>query len=211
MREDPQYAPEHLALEAVRRIGPSAHEWVRYVRNGQPQLTAEQVAEIAEKKFTTLAGISGAVSGAAGLPGAVADFGVVAWTQARMVLHLAAAYGIDAAHPDRALDLLVLQRVHTVAESARLALNVASGKETLDGALEKTSSGRSKVDVITELSLKLAKMAGLRAVKRVAAKVIPGASIVFGTWANRSATRELAARTRAHYRQVLRIPTQREH
>ena len=28
------------------------------------------------------------------------DVGVLAWTQARMVLHIAAAYGLDPTHPD---------------------------------------------------------------------------------------------------------------
>nr|WP_083929700.1 EcsC family protein [Catelliglobosispora koreensis] len=210
MRQDPQYAPEHLALEAVQRIGPAAGDWVRYVRNGQPHLHPEQIAEIAQKKFTNIAGLSGAVSGAAGLPGAVADFGFLAWTQARMVLHIAAAYGIDSAHPDRALDLLVLQRVHTYAESARLALDVARGRETIGGAIQKSSKGTGKAALIGQLSVKLAKMAGMRAVKRIAGKVIPGLGIILGHWANRSATKELAVRARAHYRQVaFAIPVQR--
>jgi hypothetical protein len=202
MRADPQYAPEHLALEAVRKIGPAAVEWVRYVLGGQPGLTADQVAEIARKKFTTIAGMSGAVSGAAGLPGAVADFGFLAWTQAKMVLHIAAAFGVDPTHPDRALDLLVLQGVHAYAESARLALAVAAGRETVGGALEKSAKGTSKAAIVGQLSLKLAKMAGMHAVKRVAGKLIPGFGIVFGHWANRAATKDLAARAHAHYRRA---------
>jgi hypothetical protein len=207
MRQDPQYAPEHLALEAVTRIGPAAAKWVQYVHQGQPHLSGDQVADIARKKFTNIAGLSGAVTGAAGLPGAVADFGFLAWTQARMVLHLAAAHGVDPSHPDRALDLLVLQRVHAYAESARLALAVAAGRETVSGALQKSSKGTSKTVMVGQLSLKLAKMAGLHAVKRVAGKLIPGFGIVFGHWANRAATRELADRADAHYRQA--IPAQR--
>jgi hypothetical protein len=62
----------------------------------------------------------------------VLDVGVLAWTQARMVLHIAAAYDVDPVHTDRATDLLVLQRVHKVAESARLALGVAAGRERAD-------------------------------------------------------------------------------
>lgn len=210
MRQDPQYAPEHLALEAVQRIGPAATEWVRYVLRGQPHLSADQVAEIARKKFTNIAGLSGAVSGAAGLPGAVADFGFLAWTQARMVLHIAAAYGVDPAHRDRALDLLVLQRVHAYAESARLALAVAAGRETVGGALRKSSKGTGKAAMVGQLTVKLAKMAGMHAVKRVAGKLIPGFGIIAGHWANRSATKELAGRADAHYRQAATtIPAQR--
>ncbi len=212
MRADPQFAPEHLAVEAVRRIGPQATTWVDYVRRGQPNLDRDQIAQIAAKKFTNIAGLSGAVSGAAGLPGAVVDFGVLAWTQARMVLHLAAAYGVDPSHPDRAIDLLVLQRVHTIAQTARAALGVAQGRESI-GAVITASSGAGRTGttrLVGQLTVKLARMAGVRALKRLFAKVVPGAGVILGHWANRSATKELAARATAHYRSVAmpQIPRQ---
>ncbi|TCB95952.1 hypothetical protein E0H26_17495 [Micromonospora zingiberis] len=200
MRQDPQYAPEHLALEAVRRLGPEAARWARQARAQQPEISAEALAERAVRRFVNQARLSGAVSGAAGLPGAVLDVGVLAWTQARMVLHVAAAYGADPTHPDRAADLLVLQRVHKVAASARLALGVAAGREragALFGGGGQPALGRAML----RLGVRLAQMAGVRAAKRVFAKVVPGAAIVLGTWANSSATKGLAERSRAHYRQ----------
>lgn len=196
MRADPQFAPEHLAVEAVRRIGPQATAWVNYVRSVQPQVSNEELAQIAAKKFTNIAGITGAVSGAAGLPGAVIDFGVLAWTQARMVLHIAAAYDVDAAHPDRATDLLVLQNVHKAAEAARVALGIAAGRHTVGGSLAKAGGAK----LAGQLAMKLARMAGVRALKRLFAKVVPGAAVILGTWANRSATKDLAARSMAHFR-----------
>jgi uncharacterized protein (DUF697 family) len=204
MRADPQYAPEHLAVEAVRRIGPQAKAWVDYVRQGRPGLNGEQIAQIAAKKFTNIAGLSGAVSGAVGLPGAVADFGVLAWTQARMVLHIAASYGVDPTHGDRATDLLVLQRVHKVAQTARAALGVAQGRERIGAVVAASAAGAAARPgtgrLIGQLTVKLARMSGARALKRLFAKVVPGAAIVLGHWANRSATRELAGRSMAHYR-----------
>ncbi len=126
------------------------------------------------------------------------DVGVLAWTQARMVLHIAASYGVDPGHPDRATDLLVLQEVHKYAESARLALGVAAGREK-PGALL-TGRGDTQVGrVLLKLGVRLAQMAGVKAAKRMFAKVIPGAAIILGTWANSSATTDLARRTRAHY------------
>ncbi len=216
MRADPQYAPEHLAVEAVRRIGPQARAWVDYVRKGQPGLSGEQIAHIAAKKFTNIAGLSGAVSGAAGLPGAVVDFGVLAWTQARMVLHIAAAYGIDPTHGDRATDLLVLQRVHKYAQTARAALGVAQGRETIGavvaaGTARAGRAGRAGTGrLLGELTVKLARMAGMKALKRLFAKVVPGAAVILGHWANRSATKELAARSMLHYRSAAtpQIPRQ---
>jgi hypothetical protein len=43
-------------------------------------------------------------------------------------------------------------------------------------------------------------MAGLRAAKRMFAKIIPGAAVILGTWVNASATRDLARRAEELYR-----------
>jgi hypothetical protein len=62
-------------------------------------------------------------------------------------------------------------------------------------------SGRaSTTRVVGQLTVKLARMAGVRALKRLFAKVVPGAAVILGTWANRSATKELAGRAMVHYR-----------
>jgi hypothetical protein len=199
MRADPQYAPEHLALEAVRRLGPEARRWADKTRAERPGITGDDLAQIAVKRFTDLARLSGAVSGATGLPGAVIDVGVLAWTQSRMVLYIAAAYGHDPAAPERATDLLVLQRVHKVAETARLALGVAAGRERAS-RLFAGADGRPLTGVVLRLGVKLAQMAGIRAAKRMFAKIVPGAAIVLGTWVNSAATTDLARRSRALYR-----------
>jgi hypothetical protein len=199
MKADPQYAPEHLALEAVRRLGPEAQRWAARVRVEQPDLTPDALAQVAIKRFTNLARLSGAVSGATGLPGAVVDVGVLAWTQARMVLHIAAAYGLDPTAQERATDLLVLQKVHKVAETARLALGVAAGRERASRLFAQTA-GRPLTGVMVRLGLKLAQMAGIRAAKRMFAKVVPGAAMLLGTWVNSAATKDLAKRARERYR-----------
>jgi hypothetical protein len=199
MKADPQYAPEHLALEAVERLGPAARRWADEARARQPGIPADALAHQVAQRFTNLARLSGAVSGAAGLPGAVVDVGVLAWNQARMVLHLAAAYGVDPAHRDRAADLLVLQNVHRYAEGARLALGVAAGRERA-GALLARGADTPLSRVVLRLGVKLAQMAGVRAAKRMFAKVVPGASIILGMWANSSATRDLARRSIELYR-----------
>ncbi|MGA3564297.1 EcsC family protein [Melissospora conviva] len=196
MKADPTYAPEHLALEAVRRFGPEAAEWAARMRAARPGITPDALADLAVGRFLRRARLSGAVSGAAGIVGAVADVGVLAWAQSRMVLHIAAAYGADPTHADRATDLLVLQKVHGAAQSARLALGVAVGRRRLA-----EMAGRGGLGVsVARLGVKLAQMAGLRAAHRVFAKVVPGAAVILGTWANSSATRDLARRARDHYR-----------
>lgn len=199
MRADPQYAPEHLALEAVRRLGPEARRWAERIRAEHPGIDPESVARLAIRRFVGRARLSGAVSGAAGLPGAVVDVGVLAWTQARMVLHLAAAYGHDPEHEDRATDLLVLQKVHKAAQTARLALGVAAGRERAGALLSGSNTPLGRV--MLRLGVKLAQMAGIRAAKRIFAKVVPGAAVILGTWANSAATKDLAGRATALYRQ----------
>jgi hypothetical protein len=201
MKADPQYAPEHLALEAVRRLGPEARVWADRVREQSPQLGAEGLAQLAVKRFTNLARLSGAMSGAAGLPGAVVDVGVLAWTQSRMVLHIAAAYGLDPTSPERATDLLVLQKVHKAASTARVALGVAAGRERAS-ALFAGEAGAPLGRVMLRLGVKLAQMAGIRAARRMFAKVIPGAAVLLGTWANSAATTDLARRTNTLYREA---------
>jgi uncharacterized protein (DUF697 family) len=198
MKADPQYAPEHLALDAVRRLGPEAARWADRARLDHPAATPDDLAALVVKRFTTLARISGAVSGATGLPGAVLDVGVLAWTQARMVLHIAAAYGADPAAPERATDLLVLQRVHKAAETARLGLGVAAGRERASRLFDQ-AGGRPLAGVMVKLGVRLAQMAGVRAARRMFAKVVPGASMILGTWVNSAATKDLAARARELY------------
>ncbi len=199
MKADPQYAPEHLALEAVRRLGPEARRWADQARRERPDITPDALAQQVIRRFTNHARFSGAVSGATGLPGAVVDVGVLAWTQARMVLHLAAAYGVDPTGPDRATDLLVLQQVHNAVESARLALGVAAGRERAS-RLFATSAGQPLSRVMVKLGVRLARMAGVRAARRLFAKVVPGAAVVLGTWANSAATKDLARRATEHFR-----------
>ncbi len=199
MKADPQYAPEHLALEAVRRLGPQALQWAERARAQQPGITADALAQLAVRRFTNHARISGAMSGAAGLPGAVVDVGVLAWTQSRMALHIAAAYGADPTSSERAVDLLVLQKVHKIGETARVALGVAAGRERAS-ALFSTADGRPLGRVMLQLGARLARMAGVGAAKRVAAKIVPGAAVVLGSWANSTATAELARRATAMYR-----------
>nr|WP_026184300.1 hypothetical protein [Salinispora vitiensis] len=227
MREDPQYAPEHLALAAVRHLGPEAARWARRVRAEQSETVPEEdLAEQAVRRFVNHARFPEVASGAPGLPGLVIDVGLLAWTQARMVLHVAAAHGLDATHHDRAVDLLVLQKVHQAAHDARLALGAAAGRERAD-ALFGPGAGQAPLrpapfgpalfgpaqpgpaqpapaplgQVTLRLGAQLAQMAGARATKRVVAKVLPGVAIILGTWASSSATRELAARSQALYHQ----------
>lgn len=208
MKADPEYAPEHLAIEAVTRLGPQAAGWVERTRARYPGMPNDTVAQIAARRFTTFARLSGAAAGATGLPGAVLDIGVLAWTQARMVLHIAAAYNVDPTDPERASDLLVLQNVHKYTQTARTALAVARGNESAAALIPTKGQPTQMSQVFMKLGWKLAQMAGVRAAKKMFAKMVPGAAIILGTWANSSATKDLAKKSVALYRKAEHQPFQ---
>ncbi len=192
MRADPEYAPEHLAIEAVTRIGPKMVLELQKLRAQNPGAPADALANMVVYRYTNHARLSGAVSGAVGLAGAVLDVGVLAWTQAKMVLLIAVIYGRDPADPERATELLVLQGVHKYTNTARAALQVARGRQGIDSLLP--DKRRPMNQMLMSLGLKLAQMAGIRAAKRIFAKLVPGAAIILGSFANAGATKSLAKR-----------------
>jgi hypothetical protein len=198
MKADPEYAPEHLALEAVTRLGPKMAAELTKLKGQNPGAPPDALANMIIYRYVNQSRLSGAVGGAVPVAGALLDVGVLAWTQARMVLMLAANYGADPAHPDRAVDLLVLQGIHKYTQTARTALAVARGREGVDALLPSERPEMRKV--LMRLGLKLAQMAGVRAVKKMAAKVIPGLAIILGGVTNGNATRALGGRAIAVYR-----------
>ncbi|MFB6398261.1 hypothetical protein AAFH96_35080, partial [Polymorphospora sp. 2-325] len=107
--------------------GPAAAAWAERLRAEYPTATPDGLARLATRRFVRLAGAGGAVSAAAGLLAPLAELAAVAWTQTDLVLHVAAAYGHDPAHPDRAVELLVLTQVHPDETFARAALDAALG------------------------------------------------------------------------------------
>jgi hypothetical protein len=206
MRADPEYAPEHLALEAVTRIGPKMVLELQKLRAQNPGAPPEAIASMVAYRYTNHARLSGAVSGAVGIAGAVLDIGVLAWTQAKMVLLIAVAFGHDPADPERATELLVLQGVHKYTQTARAALQVARGRQGVGTLLP--DKRRPINQMLLTLGLKLAQMAGIKAAKRLFAKLVPGAAIILGSFANAGATKSLAKRAIQLYGRP-QLPAQR--
>ncbi|MEV4758781.1 hypothetical protein AB0J86_27290 [Micromonospora sp. NPDC049559] len=191
----PGYAPELLATAAVESLGPGARAWAERVRTDYPSATPEGLARLATRRFVRIAGTGGAVSAGAGLLAPLAELVVVAWTQAGLVLHLAAAYGHEPTHPDRAADLLVLTRVHPDDAAARDALAAAGragpeGEDALDRALE----------AAWRLGVPLAAQAGGWLALRAAARLLPGAAALAAAAGGTAVAQRLAARAVARYR-----------
>lgn len=189
MKADPTHAPEYLAVAAVEKFGPEAALWMARTRAAHPYVADHVWVPVILTRFVRISRYSGAAAGVTGAVGAVVDVGVLAWNQARMVLHIAAALGYDPTHPDRAAELLLLRGIQTKLDAARTAIDVVRRQQD-PSALAKHFSSAGKAYSV--LAWQLARMAGMAAVKRFAMKAIPFAGVPLGAIANAGATKKLA-------------------
>lgn len=119
---DPGFAAEHVSREAARRLGPDARDWVQRMESRYPTAGPDALARLATMELIRTGRRQGAASGTGGAVGSWANVGLAARTQARMVLTLAAVYGLDPTSEDRARDLLELQRVPRLTQPATSAV-----------------------------------------------------------------------------------------
>ncbi|MGW0435739.1 hypothetical protein ACWDV4_24755 [Micromonospora sp. NPDC003197] len=192
----PGYAPELLATAAVEVLGPTAASWVRRTRSTYPAASPEGLARLATQRFVRSASIGGVISiTTTGLLAPLAELATVSWAQAALALHLAAAYGHDPAHPDRAVDLLVLTQVHPDDESARGAL-AASRQAGPEGELP----AYRIMEAAWRLAAPLAAQTGGWVALRLAARILPGAAALAVAAGDAATTQRFAARAVARYR-----------
>ncbi|MEU5910668.1 hypothetical protein [Micromonospora sp. NPDC047527] len=193
--DHPGFAPELLALAAVRALGPGAAEWAELLRGRYPDAPADGLARLATRRFVGAAAAGGATAALAGIFAPMAELASVLWTQSNLVLHLAAAYGRDPAHPDRAAELLVLTRVHPDPASARAALDAArAADDPVEGAWPRAA------EAAWRLAAPLTAQAGGWVALRLAARLLPGAAVLAAALGDSAATERLAARAVALYR-----------
>jgi hypothetical protein len=208
--DDPGHAPELLALAAVQAIGPRAADWAGRTRESYPSANSAALARLAVAQFTRRGGVGGALAAAAGSHAAVALLGAAAWTQAELVLHVAAAFEQDPTDPARAADLLMLTRVHPSREDAAAAIDAALRRSAGPAAPRTASAEReptgSAVETIRatarRLGRPLAVQAGAWLAMRAANRFFPGTSLLVGAFTGSAATENLAVRTVAFYRGV---------
>uniref|UniRef100_A0A7L6BE48 EcsC family protein n=1 Tax=Micromonospora robiginosa TaxID=2749844 RepID=A0A7L6BE48_9ACTN len=197
LRDHPGFAPELLALAAVDAIGPRARGWVAQVREAYPQADADGVARLATRRFVRMAGTGGGLAAGAGLFAPAAELAAVLWTQANLVLHMAAAYGHDPAHPDRAAELLVLTSVHPDEGAARAALAAArAAGEPADGPWGRVA------EAAWRLATPVAAQAGGWLGLRLAARLLPGAAVLAAATGGTAAAERVAARAVGRYRRA---------
>jgi hypothetical protein len=188
LRANPQYAPELLALAAVERLGAQADRYTSWLRATYPQATPDSLAGLARQRFTQHARYAVLVSAAAN---PVAEIAGLVWTQARLVLHVAAAYGRDPTDPERAAELLALMRVHPNEEIARAALAAATHGDH-DDPLAGGAGWR--------LAQLLAGPLGGRGLRRLAGRLAPGLGLAVGALVNGGAMERLGRRATEYYR-----------
>ncbi|WP_233512457.1 hypothetical protein [Micromonospora deserti] len=193
--DHPAFAPELVALAAVEAIGPRALDWAGRLRTTYPDAGDDGLARLATRRFVRQAGAGGAAAALTGPLAPVAELASALWIQANLVLHLAAAYGRDPAHPDRAVELLLLTRVHPDAESARSALAAA---RAADGPGEEP--WLRAAEAAWRLATPLAAQAGGWLALRLASRLLPGAAVLAAAAGDSAAAERLAARATVFYR-----------
>ncbi|WP_433314282.1 hypothetical protein ACQP0U_31720 [Micromonospora sp. CA-269861] len=193
--DHPGFAPELLALAAVRALGPGAAGWAVGLRTRYPDASADGLARLATRRFVRSAGAGGATAALAGLFAPLAELAAVLWTHSELVLHLAAAYGKDPTHPDRAVDLLVLTQVHPDRASAAAALAAAeTAGDPVEGAWPRAA------EAAWRLAAPLTAQAGGWVALRLVARLLPGAAVLAAALGDAAAADRLAARAVAVYR-----------
>jgi hypothetical protein len=187
---DPGHAPELLALAAVQTIGPRAKEWAERTREAYPKATDTALARLAADQFSKFGSPSSIVGAIAGSYAPAALIATTALTHARVILHVAAAYGIDPTDEGRAADLLVLTRVHANRDEAEAGLRAAR------------QSTRQDTSAVRRVGRMVATNAAGWAAVRLVRRYFPGSSVVAAALVSRSSARNMAERANTYYSQA---------
>jgi hypothetical protein len=167
---DPGYASEHLAREAVRRLGPEAADWTARMRRRYPTATSDGLARLATTKLVRTARRQGAGAIFGGAAGAGAALAVLARTHVRLVLTVAAVYDLDPTAEARGREVLDLLRMPRLTQPGMVA--------GLNGA----------------------RLVGALAARRLAARTVPFGAAVAGAIHSGRSTEALALRAVRAYR-----------
>jgi hypothetical protein len=198
IKANPGYASELLALAAVEHIGPQVRAHLGWLRDRYPTAVTAGLVRVATSRLVRQARTQGAVAGLLGPLAVLAGTGALLWTQARLVLDIAAAYGRDPADPERAAELLTLLRVHPDLTAARGAVTAAR-QAAANGAGAAEDGDRSP-----QVTLPLVRLAGRALVRmttaRRAARLVPGAGAALTAIVDGRATEQLAVRATKFYR-----------
>ncbi|MCO8275383.1 hypothetical protein M1L60_32850 [Actinoplanes sp. TRM 88003] len=187
---DPVHAPEHLALAAVEIIGPRAQQWAAATSADYPTAGPAALARLAGRQFTRFGALTSVFGAVSGSYAAIALLAGRALTDAELVLHLAAAYGLDPTDPRRAVDLLVITGVHETAAEAEAALKAAA----------RDTQGAPSGDAVWRLSRLVIPQAAAWTALRSINRAYPGASLLAAFLSSTTAAQATTARATSYYR-----------
>jgi hypothetical protein len=193
---DPGHCPELLALAAVQTIGPQAKDWAQRITTAYPNATPDGIARLAQRQFTRFGGVSSVFAAVAGSYAPLALLGTNALTHAQLVLHIAAAYGVDPTDEERAADLLVMTGMHTSREDAEAALSRARHPRYEEGG--------GVGDAAWRLGRMVAVQTGGWTAIRGINRLFPGTSLLAAIMVSRSSALNMASRATAFYRRSAR-------
>ncbi len=196
LRREPTYALETIALAAVQVHGASAQAWLAEV--APLRYSPEQLAKLAVRRSTNLARVEGAAFGLGGFVTIAPDVAALVWILTRQVVFVAAAYGQDPTHRDRAAELLVITEIYDTVDEAKAGLDRQG--ERLAIALARRSAGAKLKGKKRSMSHRLIRYAGKRAAKRYGGRMVPGIGAVLGAIDNAAATKATGERAIAFYR-----------
>ncbi|MGX6604527.1 hypothetical protein ACWKSP_20685 [Micromonosporaceae bacterium Da 78-11] len=194
---DPGHAPELLALAAVQTLGPRAQEWADRTREAYPRASDQALARLATRQFTRFGSLGSVFGAVAGSYAPLALLGTAAVTHAEVVLHLAAAYGLDPTDPQRAVDLLVLTRVHPNRLDAEAAL-AAAKRPAYDGDGGFTGA-------MWRLGRLVAAQTGGWSALRVANRYFPGASLLAAVLTSHASAESIGVRANSYFRAQIQV------
>jgi hypothetical protein len=193
---DPAHAPELLALAAVQTIGPRAEAWARQIRTAYPAADEAAMARLAIRQFTRFGSVTSLFGAIAGSYAPLALLAGGALTHAELVLHLAAVYGHRPTDPERAVDLLVIAKIHPTVDEARGALAEARRPAYDDDG--------DLTDAIVRLGrLLFARSSGSWTAARLANHYFPGTSLLTAVLTSTASAHGAAARANTFYRSQL--------
>lgn len=188
---DPAHAPELLALAAVQTIGPRARHWAATTTAAYPTATPTGLARLATRQFIRFGAAASVFGAVAGSYAALALVATRVLTEAELILHLAAAHGLDPTHRDRAVDLLVISGVHQTPAEAAEALAAIDGPEP-------TASGLG--DAVWRVGRVFASRTHGWTVLRVVNRYFPGVSMLGAVLTSAADAQATAARALSYYR-----------
>ncbi|WP_051795361.1 hypothetical protein [Streptomyces sp. NRRL S-87] len=134
MLADPGHLPEILASFASRRLGGRAARTVARVRAGHPDADPDELRALVIGRGRRVVVTEGAFVGGPFMLLIPFAFCAALLAQLRMALEIAAVAGRDAASPDRAAELLVIQGAHPDVPAARAALDAMAARTDAAGA-----------------------------------------------------------------------------